>query len=1096
MQVPAATSPATQSQTQPQPAGEPATPPPAPAAPDVSCDIAGKVTAGNLPLPGVTISAANSLTGKKVATTTDQDGSFTLSVSPKGKLVVRAELAAFAPATKEVVINAQNCHPRVDLGMTLLSRVQQQQEENAQQQAAMRMGGGRGFQNIGISADLSAFGGGGQMQFGGGSENGNGTGGLPAASFAEGPTESVAVSGNQAQSNEFMFGTSREMQDRIEEMRDRARRGEFGPGGVALQGPGGGYGGPGGFGGPGGGPGVFMIGGGRGRFNVNKLHGSLFYSVGDSVFNAAPYSLTGQPVVKPDYLQQRFGGVLGGPLRIPKIYNGGTKTFFFLSYFGNLVSNPYDAFSTVPTLAERSGDFSATTVGGSPVTIIDPLTHLPFPANQIPAQRINSAGAGLLNFIPLPNLPGTTQNFHFTTSATNDNHNVGLRLIHNFDGGGPGFGGPGGGGGRGGSRNNINLGLHYRDVHNVLTNPFPSVSGNTDVSSWDVPIGFVRSKGKLTNNLRVDFNRTDTRTSNLYAFQQNVAGNLGINGVATDPFDWGIPNFSFTNFNSLTDINPQHRVDQSFSVSDFMILPHGKHTLRWGGDYRRVQLNTRTNQDPRGSFVFTGFYSGYDLADLLLGLPQQAAVQFGVDSYYLRANVWDLFVQDEWKISGNFTLNAGLRYEYFSPYTEIFNRLVNLDVAPGFTAVQPVQPNQVGPYTGQFPASLVEPDRNNFAPRLGIAWKPLKNTVVRAGYGMNYNTTAYASMALNMAFQPPFAVTQTNIGTATTPLDLQNAFPSQPAGTTNNFAVDRNYRLGYVQLWNVDIQREFHRDLVVNIGYNGSKGTRLDIQTAPNRGPDGLLIPGVQPFIFETSLGDSILHAASVRVRKRMSHGIQIGGTYVYSKSIDNASTIGGGAVVVAQNPDDLAAERGLSSFDQRHKFTGDYMFELPFGENKRWLSTRSTAERIFGDWQWSGSLTIASGFPFTPRVLGNFGDISRGTNGTLRADLTGEPITLPNSTIQEWFNTAAFVVPPNGQFGNAGRNIIPGPPTVLVNMAIGKQLRFSDTKILEIRLQASNVFNTPQYTAIDTIVNSPTFGRVTAVGNMRQLQFVTRFRF
>ena len=175
---------------------------------------------------------------------------------------------------------------------------------------------------------------------------------------------------------------------------------------------------------------------------------------------------------------------------------------------------------------------------------------------------------------------------------------------------------------------------------------------------------------------------------------------------------------------------------------------------------------------------------------------------------------------------------------------------------------------------------------------------------------------------------------------------------------------------------------------MVNIGYNGSKGTDLDIVTAPNRTPSGLLLPTVGAFNYETSQRSSILHAGSLRVRKRLAHGLAVGGTYVYSKSIDDASSIGGGAVVVAQNPLNLAAERGLSSFDQRHKFTGDFLYELPFGTGKRWLSSAGPLTRAFGDWAVSGSFTIASGTPFTAYLLDSISDAARGSNGSLRPNL------------------------------------------------------------------------------------------------------------
>jgi hypothetical protein len=300
-----------------------------------------------------------------------------------------------------------------------------------------------------------------------------------------------------------------------------------------------------------------------------------------------------------------------------------------------------------------------------------------------------------------------------------------------------------------------------------------------------------------------------------------------------------------------------------------------------------------------------------------------------------------------------------------------------------------------------------------------------------------------------------------------------------------------------VQIWNLDIQQELRPTLVLNVDYTGTKGTRLDILEAPNRDAGGVRIAGVEPFDWENSVGDSTAHAGSVRLRKRLQDGISIGGTYTFSKSIDDASTIGGDATVVAQNAFDLAAERGLSSFDQRHRFTADYLFELPFGRDKRFLNGGGPLDLILGNWQWSGDWTIASGLPFTPRLLGNFADVNRGTNGTLRPNVVpGQPVTVADPGISQWFNTAAFVTPPAGQFGDARRNSIEGPGSLLFDMAFTKVFALNEGRVLEFRASASNVFNRPQYTSIDTVVNSPTYGRVIAVGQMRQIQLTANFRF
>jgi hypothetical protein len=236
-----------------------------------------------------------------------------------------------------------------------------------------------------------------------------------------------------------------------------------------------------------------------------------------------------------------------------------------------------------------------------------------------------------------------------------------------------------------------------------------------------------------------------------------------------------------------------------------------------------------------------------------------------------------------------------------------------------------------------------------------------------------------------------------------------------------------------------------------------------------------------------------------------MSSGIGFSGSYVFSKSIDDASSVGLGAVVVAQDPFDIGADRSLSSFDQKHKFTGSWMYDLPFGENHRFAS-KGVLSRILDGWQWSGSATIGSGFYFTPNVLGGAVDIGRGVSGSQRANgVPGQAIALSNPTSLEWFNTAAFCYAttsascsnPNGSvFGDAGRNIIEGPGQFSLNMALSKTIQIKDTRALELRLQATNVFNNVVFSAINTTVNSLAFGEVTSVGSMRKLTMVARFRF
>ena len=1071
--------------------------------------ITGTVRSGKTFLPGVTVTAANTLTGKKFSAATGLNGAFVLSGLPRGRYVVKIEFMGFAEQTQEVVLNPENPAGKVDAELILASR-QQQQTNNA----GSFVEASRGFQNLAIDGTLSALAGSAALGSGlgeGSQPSGSDISSLPmGGAGAEGPTESVSINGAQGRSQDFGNLNDDELQDRIQEFRDRAQR----EGLVVGQG-----GGPGGPGGPGGGR--VLIGGMGRRFNINQPHGTLYFQDGNSIFDARPYSLTGIASPKADYNQSHFGAFLGGPLNIPKIYNGGNKTFFFAGWNGSRGSNPFDAFTTVPTLAERGGDFSSAAYNnGTPVSIFDPTTGQQFLGNKIDPSRISAAATALLPYIPLPNLPTAQQNFHYVTTSNSHSDSVNLHVVHNFgDVSGPGLmvmggGGGGTGGGRGGNRrprNNINFGMNWTRSSNDIVNIFPSLAGGTGTQGLNANGAWIYGKGKITNILRFNYNHNHVSTTNLYSGLIDVVGKAGITGVSTDPFDWGLPGISFTTFGGLNDPTPHRELDQTYAIADTIVWNRGKQNWRFGGDYRRILQSFRSSKNAEGSFVFTGFATsqyapgsaqaapntGYDFADFLLGLPQQTSLQSGTNSYDFRANSFDFYAQDDWRARANLTLNLGLRYEYQGPLTEAHNRIVNLDVAPGFTAAAPVLTGASGPFSGTFPDSLVRPDKNNFAPRVGIAWKPAKLTVVRAGYGINYNLAQYRSFIQEFAFQPPFAETSTNVSSLSNPLSLANGFPALSSNTvTNNFAVDPNYRLGYVQIWNLNVQRQLPDGFLLNAGYNGAKGTRLDVERA-------IVAAGAQPFLYESSAANSILHAGTVSIRKRMAKGIGFGATYVYSKSIDDASSIGGGGSVVSQDPFDIAADRGLSSFDQRHKFNGNWVYELPFGDGRR-FAQKGAVSHILSGWVWSGNFSMGSGFYFTPRVLGGTVDISRGVSGSLRANyVSGEAVSLSSPTTAEWFNTAAFCAPglncvnPAGSaFGDAGRNIIEGPAQFSLDMAMSKTIQISEVRAFELRVQANNVFNTVYFTGINTTVNSLTFGRVTSAGSMRRVTLVARFRF
>jgi hypothetical protein len=1070
----------------------------------------GWVRSSGRPVPGATVTASQG--ERKLVTTTDENGYYSFENLAPGAWAVQVEMFGFQPARRELQVDSSA--PPIEWSLEL--------------KPPPAAGGARrrpaGFQRL-APAEL------------------NNVEGQIAAALAEPgqrlPAE-TAVDINEA----FLVtgSLSRGLQAPVgpEEMIWQARNAgpgpnAGGPSGEAPQAPGfppvgppgagpGGFGrrGPGGFGGPGGGRGGPGFGGpgaggrpggqmppwmaergvgvfGNRRFgNRGDFRGALFFNLDNSALDARPYSLTGQPIEKPSYAQARFGVAAGGALRIGKLIHR-ENAFFFVNYFGTRSRNPYSAFATVPSLDERAGDFSASFVQG-PVTVYDPLAGRPFPANRLPPSRINPAAQGLLAFLPPPNLPGRVQNYHYVTSVNQNTDNFGIRLLDTL---------------RRQDRLSFRLNAQTRNAESAQLFGFRD---NLTGLGLNAELGWTHNFGsRLLHNLRYNFSRNRSETVPFFAYKRDVAGELGIRGPSRDPANFGPPNLNFTNFGDLTDASPLLARNQTSSVSDGLTLVYGSHNLSFGGDFRRSQLNTRTDQNARGTLVFTGLATsaldergrpvagtGFDFADFLLGLPQSSSIRFGSSSNYFRASATGAYVQDDWRPRANLSLNLGLRYEYFTPYREKYNRIANLDIAPGFAAVAVVTPDLPGPYSGAFPPGLVDPDRNNFSPRLGVAWRPWpKRTFqVRAGYGVFYNGSVYSQFPGRLASQPPFASTATLTTGLAHVLTIEDAFAPGPSKTiTNTYAVDRGYRTPYAQTWNFSVQQELPRSWVLELGYLGTKGTRLDIQRLPNRAPPGSPLTAEERrrignavgFTLESAEGNSIYHAAQARLARRFRRGLSLNALYTFSKSIDNASTFGGAGAVVAQNDQDLRAERGLSSFDQRHTLTLYYVLSTGLGAGPPRFGHHGLA-RLLSNWSLSGGLTAGSGTPLTARVLGNLAD-SGGTGavGSGRADATGAPIRNGG----RFFNLAAFTLPPPARFGNAGRNTIPGPGQLALNASLARTIPLGEgRRRIELRLDSTNVTNHVSFTRLGTVVNASDYGLPTATAPMRSLTAGLRFSF
>jgi hypothetical protein len=792
---------------------------------------------------------------------------------------------------------------------------------------------------------------------------------------------------------------------------------------------------------------------------------------------------------------------------LPGLTKPSGKDTMFLTLSGQRSSSPLDDYATVPT----DGRF--------PGTVDERTGTIPGLSSAITPVQV---ATNLLQFFPLPNLPGYAQNYHLLTTAQTNSTQAGVRYMRSL-GKNATLLGAGRGGRRAqqnnGLRQSINLNYNWAGTAADNVNVFPQLGGKSSTNSNSVQAGYTIGYHKLTNIFNANWNWATNQATNFFTNTSDIATNIGILGppsgslpapaLNTYPLNFGLPDVTLSNFTGLSEQQPSSLLSQTISLSEALSWIHGQHNIRMGGDYRRVHRDFLGSSNSTGTFYFTGLYTGSALGDFLLGEPQETSIDSSASKSYLRENIWDAYVTDDWRARPNLTLNYGLRYEFFAPYTEKYGRLAMVDTNPVtnstypalFSVADEVQTGGPWSYSGPLPDSLVFPFRVAVAPRLGMALRLPKQTVVRAGYGINYTVSQYATFATIMAHQPPFANEQTNeatiecASTTTDCLSLANGFPA-PA-TMGNYALDPHYRLPYVQVWNFDVQKTLPWGVVVNVGYNGSKGSNLDITSAPRPTSTSPI------FNYDQSAAFSRFNAGTLRVNRRLSSGIAFGANYQYSHSIDDAGSVGGTSTVVAQNWQDLDAEEGNSSFDVRHKVSGTYLFELPFGKDKRWV-TGGVASHILEGFSVSGSFSFATGMPLTPTYQAGVTDVTNGTAGTQRPNrVAGVSVTAGAGSLKEWFNPAAFTQPPNDSTtpncpncGNVSRNSIAGPGKIQNNMSLSKTMQLGGTRSTEFRATASNVFNTVQYSGVDTNAASPSFGQVTSAASMRAFQFTARYRF
>lgn len=796
------------------------------------------------------------------------------------------------------------------------------------------------------------------------------------------------------------------------------------------------------------------------RGQRSMYNGNLGFILNNSAFDARAYSLTGQSTPKPGYnrLQGLFS--FGGPMKIPGLIKRNGPQFS-INYQWTRNSNASTQTGLMPTAAERAGDFSHLAR-----TIIDPTTGVPFAGNRIPDSRISPQAKALMALYPLPNFTGSTR-YNFQIPIVSGMH-----------------------------QDDLQTRINKQVKRNFYSGTFAWQSTRTDnpdlfgfletgsVSGINATANYRRSfNPRSFLNFGVQYSSFSTRVTPFFANRRNVSAEAGIAGNNQDPVNWGPPSLTFSSgLSSL--FQPQWASNRNqtagFSVDGFYI--RGRHYLAYGYNLRRQQFNVLSQENPRGSFAFTGTTTtGNDIAGFLLGTPDTSAIAFGNADKYLRASINELFINDDWRVNPSLTINAGVRWEYWSPVTEKYGRLVNLDVTPGFTSATPGN-------------RLPQPDRNNISPRIGFSWRPLpaSSLIIRGGYGVYYDTSIYQPIASRMSQQAPLSRSLRVANSAATPLTLAAGFPLGLAPTdATTFGVDPDFRIGYSQNWQLSLQRDLPFALQASITYNGSKGTRAQQQFLPNTFPSGAIAPS--GFTYLTSNGNASRHAAQLQLRRRLRSGITASVNYTYAKAIDNAS-LGGrnqSPPLIAQNWLDLNAERARSNFDQRHLAAITAAYTTGMGLKGGALATGRFASWL-KEWTISSSINIGSGFPLTPIVLRPVS--GTGVTGSVRPDYTGADVYAAPAGF--FLNPAAYATPAAGRWGNAGRNSITGPSQFVLNGSLSRTFRSTDRISFDFRLEAANALNYVTYPSWNTVVGNAQFGLPNSANPMRSIQAIFRTRF
>lgn len=832
------------------------------------------------------------------------------------------------------------------------------------------------------------------------------------------------------------------------------------------------------------------------KSGTNSYHGSAFEFLRNDKMDARNFFQPERSILK----RNQFGGSAGGPIKRNKL-------FWFGGYEGSRQSSGNDYSLTVPTAAMLKGDYSAP---GSP-TIVDPLTGVRFPNDIVPQNRINETATFFTPFYPLPN---SGSQFVYAPPSTLQSNQANVRVDYYLSDKSRLFGGytinkretfdpdpqpKNGGLTRRGQGQRANLNWNYTLTASMM---------NT------LTLGWSRFKNVLTpsilgTNYTVQsglqgFNETSARFPGFPSI--GIGGYQGINGFDWDPL-----------------INP---TDNRQIGDDFSFI-HGGHQIRAGVDLRRFMWSSQSATVGRGDLYYSGDYTGDGWADFLLGIPVSAFRQYPQSNYNQLSYNYAFYVQDDWRVTPNLTINFGMRYEYDTWPVDSRNQVTSFDTATGKfvvghksgqgpdLAAQPLAAlawnlfgnlMQTASQAGLPNRTLRFPDKNNWGPRFGLAYRPasLKNTVLRLGYGVFYEGLQNGNNYSNItATSIPWIISQGVNNTLPTPtLDNQHLFapfdaPGAASPSIQPILYDPGARTPYVQEWNVAIQRQLGRSTSLEIAYVGNKGTKLETDVPLNRptpGPGDMdprrEFPQLSEGFAVRNEASSIYHSLQAKVERMYSNGLSLIVSYTLAKSIDNSSSDFGSGVQDANN---LSLERAVSDFDYRQRLSVGYVYDLPFGTGKAIKPGNRALQYLASGWEISGIVTLQSGSPFT---ISSGRDVANTGSGSQRPDRVSSGV-LSNPTINRWFDTSAFVLNAPYTFGNSGRNILYGDGLSNWDAALLRNFKVREGASLQLRGEFFNALNHADFGTPVTNFSSGNFGKVFSTRNSPRIgQVALKFIF